>query len=70
VFVTVDRIKLKMPSSSSSSYDTPNESTRLLQDSFRLVRDTEEVGYYTEAQLKHQNEQLNDTNDHVSIIQY
>ena len=45
--------------------DKPNESTRLLQDSVRLVRDTEELGYHTEAQLRYQNEQLNETNNHV-----
>ena len=57
-----------MSLSSSLIYNRANESTRLLQDSLRIVHDTEEIGYHTEVQLRHQTEQLNEANMNVRLL--
>ena len=58
------------PSNTSSQSQTSNESTHLLQNSLRLVKETEDLGEFVESELKHQKNQLIDTSNHVCICPF
>jgi uncharacterized membrane protein (DUF106 family) len=60
--------RLNMFKDSKLSAQNPQETTRLLLDSARLARDTEDIGVRTMEEMKNQREMLEESNEHLDSM--